>query len=222
MGLYLLVLNCFGCTAAFSGKQLPVVNSLPGGFSAWNRPTVYLDVNVYGQALGIHDKPFIDLMGKENFVSVLENVTEETEIFGRYTFDRMRDRFRPEEMDYTLKIELLNYTYTGSTKRVMLWIGAISLNTIPVRNTSYYRLTATLIDRDGTKLGTYEFEDHITIWQHVIFAPLLNFRLPNFITRDVWENMIRTLYRAIIEDGLVEIPSVQTSMYPVKGISSPK
>ena len=133
-------------------------------------------------------------------------------MFGNYTLDPFKGR----EMDYTVKLELLNHGSSGAAA-VSGIITGLSLFIIPGAATDNYRLTATVTDRSGRKLATYELNDAVTTWIGIWFIPLMG-KSPATVVPAVWENMVKTVFQNIANDKLMQYSFMPNDGYRIAAV----
>jgi hypothetical protein len=98
-------------------------------------------------------------------------------------------------------MEMLNYGSAGKAVAAGLITG-FTLFIVPSAATDNYKLTAKLFDRNGRLLKTYSYNDGMTTWFGIRLLPLAG-KTPRRTVLGVWENMIRTLFRDVVKDGLL-------------------
>ena len=103
-------------------------------------------------------------------------------------------------MDFTLQVELLDYDTEKDMRsfRRKSLLSGLSLWIIPVSYVENYKLTARLLDSNGNEIRTFLYEDNVRLLVELIFLPFGI--ITNGVPRNVAENMVKNLYRDILND----------------------
>jgi hypothetical protein len=190
--MLLLAVLASGC-ASFPGKQLPTVDALPDTAGLRSKPAVYIDAKVFTDLSGGKRPRTENKAATERFQKVVEKVTQESGLFSRYTLDPAK----AADMDYTVKMEMLNHGDAASAA-VSGFITGLTLFVVPGAATDNYTLTSTITDRRGKQLSTQALDDSVKTWTGIWFVPLMA-KSPATVVPQVWENMIRNLYQKMYE-----------------------
>lgn len=183
--------------ASFPAERLPKVDQAPSKSQASNKPSVYLPLRFVFDLSG-GEKPGVEVAGPlPNLRKLVEKVVTEGELFRSYTFES----FQAKDVDYVVQLEMLNYGSAGKAVAAGLITG-FTLFIVPTAATDNFRLTAKVFDRNGQLLKTSSYEDAVTTWFGIWLLPMVG-KTPESTTLAVWENMIRTLFRDIVNDGIL-------------------
>ena len=193
----LLAVFASGC-ASFPADGVPPVGKLPDKSAFRNKPSVFLDAKLTTDMSGGKNAPAENKPGTDRFKEVVEKATKDSNMFGNYTMDPFKGR----DMDYTVKLELLNHGSSGAAA-ASGFITGLSLFIIPGAATDHYKLTAAVTDRSGRKLATYELNDSVKTWIGIWFIPLMG-KSPATVVPEVWENMVKTVFQNISNDKLMQ------------------
>ena len=193
----LLAIFASGC-ASFPNNGVPTVDKLPDKSAFRNKPSIFLDAKMTVDMSGGKNAPAENKPGTDKFKEMVEKATKDSNMFGNYTLDPFKGR----EMDYTVKLELLNHGSSGAAA-VSGFITGLSLFIIPGAATDHYKLTAAVTDRSGRKLATYELNDSVKTWIGIWFIPFMG-KSPATVVPEVWENMVKTIFQNISNDKLMK------------------
>ena len=194
-----IVLLAFITTAcaSFPENRLPKVDGITTQTQVSNKPSAYLALRFMVDFSG-GEQPSVETIGPlPTLRQVVEKVAAESALFRSYTFES----FQAKTMDYVLQIEMTNYGSAGKAVGAGLITG-LTLFLIPTAATDNYKLTAKLFDRNGQLLKTYSYDDGVTTWFGIWLLPMAG-NTPQSVVLGVWENMIRTLFRDVLNDGLL-------------------
>jgi hypothetical protein len=127
---------------------------------------------------------------------VLKKNAEKSEVFESYTFNKDESK----GVDFTLQVELLDYDTEKDMRsfRRKSLLSGLSLWIIPVSYVENYKLTARLLDSNGNEIRTFLYEDNVRLLVELIFLPFGI--ITNGVPRNVAENMVKNLYRDILND----------------------
>lgn len=196
LGSFLLAISLLltGCYYAPMAKgKLEKVGDFPDVSRFSHKPSVYLELST----------------GNDGFREAATRATEQAGLFGSFTFDPAQ----AEQIDYKIRLEPSEREESPSVWRMLLtWpssfcsiFGLTPFGApLPTPYDSTYTLTASLEDRSGNTLGSYNIEESVTWWcgwSLILLAPL-------FSTSDerVWENIVQVLYKKILDDRLLIYP----------------
>jgi hypothetical protein len=183
--------------ASFPENRLPKVDGISTQAQVSNKPSAYLALRFMVDFSG-GEKPGVETTGPLPMLrQVVEKVATESALFRSYTFES----FQVKNMDHVLQIEMTNYGSAGKAVGAGLITG-LTLFLIPTAATDNYKLTAKLFDRNGQLLKTYSYDDGVTTWFGIWLIPMAD-NTPQSVVLGVWENMIRTLFRDVLNDGLL-------------------
>ncbi|NOY48046.1 MAG: hypothetical protein GXO84_07615 [Chlorobi bacterium] len=196
--LNFIILLIFSGCASFKGNKLPPIASMPQMSPDKKKYSVFLDVNFYTQSRDPHSSPIENIPGKIELLDIVELVTDEANLFSSFTLDKVKNR----QTDYTIKMDMLNY---GDFKAAgcLGMISGLTLTIIPAAVTDYYRLTAKVIDSNGKEIKTYILEDHITTVIQTFMLFVYPFKSPSRVSKEFMSNMVKTLYKEIIQDNIL-------------------
>ena len=184
-----------GC-ASFPGGNNPQIDKLPDKSAFTKRPSITLDVKMVAgnpdAATHAENKPGTDL-----FKGVVDKVTKDSAFFSSYSLDP----FKSKETDYTIKMEMLNHG-SGGAAAVSGLITGFTLGVIPGAATDHYRLTAKVMDRQGTVMKSYVINDEVTTWIGIWFIPFMG-SSPQVVVPKVWTNMVKNVYQQMENDKLL-------------------
>lgn len=192
-----LALFASGC-ASFPTNGLPAVDKFPDKSAFRNKPSIFVDAKMVSDLSGGKNAPAENKLGTEKFKAAVEKQTKDSNMFSSYTLDPFKGR----EMDYKLNLEMLNHGDSGAAA-VSGFITGFSFFIIPGAATDNYKLTATVTDRSGGKLATYELNDSMTTWFGIWFIPFMG-NSPETVLSAIWENMIKTVFQRISNDKLMQ------------------
>ena len=195
-GLGLVTLFATAC-ASFPAERMPKVDEVPSQQRFPNKPSVYVPLRFT-----------VDLSGGENparevttplpmLRQAVERIAAEAALFRSLTFES----FQAKDVDHVLQIDLTNYGSAGKAAAAG-FITGLTLFLVPTAATDNYKLTAKLFDANGQLLRTYSYDDAITTWLGMWLLAVAG-KTPKSAAEGVWENMIRTLYSDIVNDGLL-------------------
>jgi hypothetical protein len=183
--------------ASFPENRLPKVDGIATQAQVSSKPSAYLALRFMVDFSG-GEKPGVEAIGPLPMLrQVVEKVATESALFRSYTFDS----FQAKDTNYVLQIEMTNYGSLGKAAGAGLITG-LTLFLIPTAATDNYKLTAKLFDRNGQLLKTYSYDDGVTTWFGIWLIPMAG-NTPQSVVLGVWENMIRTLFRDVLNDGLL-------------------
>lgn len=182
----------------FPDKQLPDVSVLPNKSEFANRPTVALDVKYRIDPKGGHGgDPTENVQMTANLKGIVEEITKGSTLFSRYSTD-VSD---VKSMDYAIKIEVIEHAHMGPAMMGAIITG-LSLYVIPSKVTVSFDLNATISDRSGAVVKTYQLKDGLRMWQGIFFLP--------FGEKDIVEtpkrvvaNMVKNLYQDMTNDNIL-------------------
>lgn len=198
VGATLLVGGC----AMFPDNQLPEVKTLPNKSQFTNRPSLALDVKYRMDTSGGEGgTPAENVQMTANLKAIVEEITKESTMFSRYSMDA----FDAKNMDYTVKLEVIERAAMGPALAGAIITG-LTLYIIPSKVSIAYDLNATVSDRNGAKLKTYELRDGLSMWQGIVFLP---FGEKDIIEtpKNVVRNMVKNLYQNMAKDNLLRYSS---------------
>ena len=121
----LLAVFASGC-ASFPANGVPPVGELSDKSAFHNKPSVFIDAKMMVDMSGGKNTPAENKPGTDKFKEVVEKAAKDSDMFGNYTLDPFKGR----EMDYTVKLELLNHGDAGIAG-VSGFITGLSLFIIP-------------------------------------------------------------------------------------------
>jgi hypothetical protein len=193
-GTVLLVAGC----AIFPDKQLPEVTTLPNKSQFASRPSVALDVKYRMDPKGGEGgAPTENVQMTANLKGIVEEITKESTLFSRHSMDA----FDAKNMDYSVKLELIERADMGPAL-VGAIITGLSLYIIPSKVSVEYELNATVSDRNGAKLKSYQLKDGLSMWQGIVFLPFGEKSLAETPKRIVG-NMVKNLYQGMANDNVL-------------------
>jgi hypothetical protein len=176
-----------GC-ASFPQHGVPMVEKLPDKSVYATKPSVFLDVKMSVGTTGSKNPAAENRLGTGKFKEVVDKVARDCGMFSTYTLDPFKGR----DMDYTIKLELLDHGNPVAAG-VSGFISGLTLLIIPAAATDNYRLTATVFERDGRTLSSYEINDSVTTWIGIWFIPFMG-NSPSSVVPAVWENMVKKVF----------------------------
>lgn len=181
--------------ASFPADRLPRVNDVPSQVRFANKPSVYVPLR-YMVDLSGGDQPGREVLGPLPMLrGMVEKTAEEAALFRSLTFES----FQAAGVDHVLQIEITNYG-SGGKAAAAGFITGLTLFIVPTAATDNFKLTAKLFDGNGQLLKTYSYDDAVTTWIGIWLLPFAA-STPKSATEGVLENMIRTLFRDILQDG---------------------
>jgi hypothetical protein len=178
--LLMAVSTVSGCIGMMAQGKLEKVGSLPDMSQFGTKPAVYLKTS----------------MDPAGYYDALKRVTEQSGLFRSFTFD-IADQ---PQADYTIDMYGRWDTEPGFFS-VLMVVGCATPYGVPVpiAETSV-TLNASVADHSGQTLGSYKIEESVSVWCGLSLLPLAPF---NFSYEErLWENMIKVLYKKILDDGL--------------------
>lgn len=208
-----------GCYAMLAKGKLERVNGFPDVSSFSHKPSVCLDLSTReagrtaGQAAEVDPSLLADEAIQRRFKEAIVRVTEQSGLFRSFTFDPTH----VQKMDYTIRIELSEVKESQSVLRLLLtlpsWVcvgmGVTPLGTpVPTPFDSTLTLTASVRDRTGTLLGSYHIEESVIWWCGASLLLLTPIAGGNDLR--LWENMVKVLYKKILDDRLLAYSSSDT------------
>jgi hypothetical protein len=194
VGSVVLLAWLSGCSLSIPANKLPTLGKLPDRSAMPDRPSAFLDVRFLGDFSGGEKPAFEHPPATAKFRELVDKITQESGLFSRYTFE-------PGDTDYRIKMDMLDYGSAGAAVAAGVVSGA-TLGIIPGAATDNYRLTVTVVDRNGNALKTYEFEDAVQSWVGIWFVPGVAGRTEDVFPA-VFENMLRHAYQKICDDKLL-------------------
>lgn len=109
---------------------------------------------------------------------------------------------RAQDWDYTIRVNLR--VQKGEFNEFVKLLNVSTLGAIPVGTTHAFQLTVEVRDRKGEVLKSYELADSMMEVQHPLFIPVaLVAAGPEEVASRVVENMVKTAYQRILQDGLL-------------------
>lgn len=191
LAISLLLTGCY--YAPMANGKVEQVDGFPDLSRFTNKPSVYLELPAEN----------------DGFRKATARATEQAGLFESFTFDPAQ----AEQIDYKIRLEPSEREESPSVWRMLLtWPSSFCFifgltpfgAPLPTPYDSTYTLTASLEDRSGNTLGSYNIEESVTWWcgwSLILLAPV-------FSTSDerVWENMVKVLYKRILADALVVYP----------------
>ena len=194
--LVLAALFTVAC-ASFPAERIPKVDAVPSQARFANRPSAYIPLRFMVDLSG-GEKPGHEVNGPlPTLRELIEKTAKDAALFRSLTFDS----FQAAGVDHVLQIEITNYGSAGKAATAG-FITGLTLFIVPTAATDNYKLTAKLFDGKGQLLKTYSYDDAVTTWIGIWLLPLAG-KTPKSVTADVLENMVRTLFRDIVNDDLL-------------------
>jgi len=190
------LLVCGAC-ASFPVHKVPTVTDMPNQASFAQKPSIYFAVRFLSDLTGGKQPPIENVAPLPRLRDVVTRVANESSLFSAQTFES----FESQNADYILQIDLLNYGSGGAAYGAG-FITGLTLYLIPSAVTDNYRLDAKLLNRGGEVLKTYSYEDGVRTWLGIWVLPVAG-NTPQEAVDDVWGNMVRTLFRDVLRDGLM-------------------
>ena len=196
--LVLLASLVTGC-ASFPEYRTPKVETTAiNKESIRNKPSVYMPLKYLSNLSSGDEKSNTESVTPLPRVRrIVEKTANELAIFQSFTFES----FQAKNMDYVLEIEMLNY---GSKGKAMAagFITGFTLFLVPSAATDNFKLTAKLYDKNSNLIKTYSYDDAVTTWFGIWFIPVAGYT-PTNAMENLWENMIKTLFRDLIKDNML-------------------
>ena len=179
--MLMLVFSASGCIGMMAQGKLEKIDKLPDTSQFSQKPVVYLRTST----------------GPAGYYDALKRVTQESGLFRAFSFD-VADQ---PQADYTIDI----YGRWGEKEMgffsFVMMVGCVTPYGVPVpiADTSVV-LNVYIEDRHGKRLGSYKIEESVSVWCGLGLVPLA----PLTITFEgrLWENMIKVLYKKILDDDL--------------------
>ncbi len=156
--------------------------------------------------LGHKPSVYLELVGRTEFRNAVTQATERSGLFTSFTFDSSES----ETIDYKIRIEASTREESPSIWRILLtWpstvcaiVGITPFGVpLPTPYDSTYTLMASLYDRTGNTIGSYNIEESVMWWcgwSLILLAPILT-------TSDerLWEKMVEVLYQRMLDEGVI-------------------
>ena len=184
-----LIMNS-GC-ASFPAHKLPEISASQYSVVT-NKPSAYLDVKFFTYLKGKHPQPVENTEVRDKIISLVRQVTEESQLFSTFTTDNRRG----QEMGFIIQLDFTNYgNYVGAV--IAGAISGITLGIIPTWVKDRYRLESVVYDEQGNELQVYKYEDHMTTVFHLIFIPMIGStqKVPFKVIRNMLKNFYYDLSR---------------------------
>lgn len=195
--LMLLVSLVTGC-ASFPEYRTPKVEGIVNKELIQNKPSVYIPLRYMTNLSSGDEKSNTESVTQlPRIRRIVEKTANELATFQTFTFES----FQAKNMDYVLEIEMLNYGSKGKAMAAGLLTG-LSLYLIPSTATDNFKLTAKLYDKNRNLVKTYTYDDAVTTWFGIWFIPVAGYT-PIKAMENLWENMIKTLFRDLINDNML-------------------
>jgi hypothetical protein len=163
-----------------------------------NKPSVYMPLKYMSNVSSGDEKSNTESVTPlPRLRRIVEKTANESAIFQSFAFES----FQAKNMDYVLEIEMLNY---GSKGKAMAagFITGFTLFLVPSAATDNFKLTAKLYDKNSNLVKTYFYDDAVTTWFGIWFIPVAGYTPANAM-ENLWENMIKTLFRDLIKDNML-------------------
>lgn len=183
-----LLTSCY--YAPIAKGKLEKVDGFPDVSHLSHKPSVYLEISA----------------GNDGLRKAATRVSEQLTLFTSFTFDPAQ----AEQLDYKIRIEPSKREESPGVWRMLLtwpssfcfFFGVTPFGApLPTPYDSTYTLTASISDRSGNILGSYNIEESVMWWcgwSLILFAPLVS-----TTEERLWENMVTILYKRILDDGLI-------------------
>jgi hypothetical protein len=195
--LIFFVIPFFDGCMSIPGGLIPIVTGLPDKTAYVNKPDVYIDLSYHTFLKGQHTEPVENSAARDEFLGLVNQITEESKLFQSFSFDKMNN----PEADFTIQMDMLNH---GDYTMAMLagCISGLSLTIIPMAARDNYTLTAKLLDSRGNEIKSYVYDDFVRTWFHLFLFPFSGSikKVPD----EVRANMVKKLYNDILNDNLLE------------------
>lgn len=203
IGIGLIAMSMLSGCATFSGKENPEIEKLADKSSFSRKPSVSIDVKYVAGSTNSTMTPVENQKATEKLKSIVQQVSTTSDFFSQFSLDP----FTSKDMDYTIKMEMLNHGSEGAAA-ISGFITGLSLFLIPASATDHFKLTANVMDRNGTIIKTYEVNDKVTTWIGIWFVPFMGSSSDEVVLK-VWENMVKTIYQRIDQDKLMLYAQLQ-------------
>ena len=194
--LVLVTLLAVAC-ASFPEDRLARVTDVPSQDRFTNKPSVYVPLR-YMIDLSGGERPGHEVSGPlPKIRELVEKTAKDAALFRSLTFES----FQAAGVDRVLQIEITNYG-SGAKAALAGFITGITLFIVPSAATDNYKLSAKLFDGNGQLLKSYSYDDAFVTWLGIWLLPVAG-KTPNSAMEEVLGNMIRTLFRDILNDELL-------------------
>ncbi|MBN1271659.1 MAG: hypothetical protein JXB26_05255 [Candidatus Aminicenantes bacterium] len=186
-----------GC-ASFPANKLPEISASQYP-AIQNKPSAYLDVKFFTYLKGKHSQPIENFEVRDKIISLVREVTEESQLFSTFTTDKLRG----QEMDYIIQLDFTNYgNYVGAV--IAGVISGITFGIIPTWVKDRYRLESIVYDEQGNELQVYKYEDHMTTVFHLVFIPMIG--STQKVPFKVIKNMLKNFYYDLAREEFFQQP----------------
>lgn len=198
LGALLLIGGC--ATADFPGGQLPRVGSV--SLALADKPSAVLLVGPR-DVVAVTDNMNWTKTWRSwqvEFKEIVNNVTEASGLFRSFAINPAEGQV--PEADYTIHMGLkIEPARIGEFYQRLV---VSTLGALPAVGTARFTLSADVIDRTGSLLKSYVLEDSMTTTIHPVML-LIFWGLPGpgATASGIVENMVKTLYRDIVEEGFL-------------------
>jgi len=203
-----------GC-ASFPDSEFPRVEKLPDRSTFKNKPSVYVDVKTFMDQTEDLSKTIENPAAVGHFKSSVEKVTKESGLFSKYTLDP----FQGKEMDYVVKLEMINHVPNIGGAVVSGFITGFTLFVIPGAATDHYVLRAKVQDKGGSTIKSYEYRSSVTTWFGIWLLPFAG-NSPQTVIPEHWEYMVKRAYEQIINDNLMRYSALPAEPAQVARLES--
>ncbi len=186
-----------GC-ASFPDSEVPKIEKLPDKSAFQNKPSVFVDAKTYLDRTDELTNSIENPLAVGPFKAAAEKATKESNLFSKYTMDP----FNGKDMDYVIKLEMINHAPNMGMAFVSGFITGFSLFIIPGGATDHYVLRAKVLDKGGNSIKSYEYRSSVTTWIGIWFLPFVG-NSPQTVVPEHWGNMVKRAYQQIINDNLL-------------------
>ncbi|WP_101758840.1 hypothetical protein [Oceanicoccus sp. KOV_DT_Chl] len=189
--LLITITTLLGACASFHNEEIPVVESMPDVSTYENKPKVYVDLKFFFGDPNNSSATEIT-QTKDKLKPVIENYLKNSGLFSEFTFDK----FKQEEMDYTLQLHFYNHGEMGAAA-VSGFITGFTFGVIPGAATDNFTLKSELKDNTSSLLALQN-TDSMTTWIGIWFIPMMA-NDPGSTSQKVLINQIKTVISEMIE-----------------------
>ncbi|WP_404357041.1 hypothetical protein [Methylotuvimicrobium sp. KM1] len=199
-GIIIFASLIFSGCASFPDHKIAKVEdiSISQEYAA-NKPSVYIPITFLTNLSSGDEKGYVESAAPlPTLKRLIEKMANDLSLFKDYSFET----FQAQNMDFVLKIEMLNHGSSGKAVGAGLITG-LTLFVIPSVATDNYTLTGKVYDKSGKLLKTYSYEDSMSTWIGLWLLPVAGNTLSDAVD-ETFSNMLKALFRDILNDKILE------------------
>jgi hypothetical protein len=187
-----------GCGQIQPQGKVPLTH-LPNMASRANRPSVYIETKYFYDLNDGQGQPTEGTVVLSRFRKLVEDVADDSTLFSEVTLDWDE----PKASDLTIRMEYRSSVHFNDA--ISNPVGQlITLGVGPINATQRTKITATVLDGQGTELGTYMVE--VTLESSL--GPFALYRLYwERSNLEEWlKNMVRNIFQQMLDDKVITYP----------------